>query len=208
MTTRSTPQHKLLAAATAEIIANGWAGFSLTKAARKATIPLATLYEICPGKGALLSLLGKEIDLAFLRHDHEIDPQMAPRDRAFDAMLCWFEHLEPHRPLLQAIREAGASDPGLIVDLLPLVARSAHWIAEVAHLPDTGWRGFAITRGMGLLMADTVPVWLDDTRDLARTMAHLDRRLRMIEEWSETLEGLRRDADPDNESDRDPDRTA
>jgi hypothetical protein len=43
-------------------------------------------------------------------------------------------------------------------------------------------------------MADTLPVWLDDERDLARTMAHLDRRLRTIEEWNETLQGLRRDA--------------
>ena len=81
-----------------------------------------------------------------------------------------------------------------------MAARSAHWIAEVALLPDTGWRGFAITRGIGLLMADTLPVWLADERDLARTMAHLDRRLRMIEEWNETLQGLRNDAssgDPD-----------
>jgi len=194
MTARSTPQQKLISAATSDIIANGWAGFSLTRAARKASISLATLYEICPGKAALLSLMGKEIDLAFLRHDHEIDPQMAARDRAFDAILCWFEHLEPYRPVLQAIRETGTADPGLIVDLLPLVARSAHWIAEVARLPDTGWRGFAITRGMGVLMADTLPVWLEDQRDLAKTMAHLDRRLRMIEEWSETIDGLGRQA--------------
>ena len=205
MTARNTSQQKLIAAATAEILAHGWSGFSLTKAARKAAIPLATLYEICPGKSALLAMIGKEIDLAFLRHDHQIDSQLPARDRAFDAILCWFEHLEPHRQMLQAMREAGAADPGLVVDLLPMVARSAHWIAEVAHLPDTGWRGFAIIRGMGLLMADTLTVWIDDQRDLARTMAHLDRRLRSIEEWSETLENLGRDATAAGGSDGDPD---
>lgn len=194
MTARKTPEQKLIAAATAEIAAHGWSGFSLTKAARKAAIPLATLYEICPGKGALLSLMGKEVDLAFLRQDHAIDAEMPARDRAFDAILFWFEHLEPIRPVLKAIRDAGKDDPVLLVDLLPMATRSANWIAEAARLPDTGWRGFAITRGIGLLMADILPVWLDDERDLARTMAHLDRRLRMIEEWNESLQGLRRDA--------------
>lgn len=194
MTARKTPEQKLIAAATADIVAQGWASFSLTKAARKAAIPLATLYEICPGKAALLSLMGKEVDLAFLRQDYAVDAQMPARDRAFDAILFWFEHPEPIRPVLMAIRDAGKEDPALLVDLLPMAARSANWIAEVARLPDTGWRGFAVTRGIALLMADTLPVWLDDERDLARTMAHLDRRLRMIEEWNETLQGLRRDA--------------
>jgi AcrR family transcriptional regulator len=194
MTARKTPEQKLIAAATAEIVAHGWSGFSLTKAARKAAIPLATLYEICPGKSALLSLMGKEVDLAFLRQDYAIDAGMPARDRAFDAILYWFEHLEPIRPVLVAIRDAGKDDPALLIDLLPMAGRSANWIAEVAHLPDTGWRGFAVTRGIALLMADTLPVWLDDERDLARTMAHLDRRLRMIEEWNEALQGLQRDA--------------
>jgi hypothetical protein len=54
---------------------------------------------------------------------------------------------------------------------------------------------------MGILMADTLPVWLDDERDLARTMAHLDRRLRMIEEWSETIDGLRREATAEDDKD-------
>jgi len=201
MTARKTPEQKLIAAATAEIVAHGWSGFSLTKAARKAAIPLATLYEICPGKAALLPLMGKDVDLAFLRQDHAVDAGMPARDRAFDAILYWFEHLEPIRPVLVAIRDAGKDDPALLIDLLPMAGRSANWIAEVARLPDTGWRGFAVTRGIALLMADTLPVWLDDERDLARTMAHLDRRLRMIEEWSESLEGLRRDAssnDDDN----------
>jgi AcrR family transcriptional regulator len=200
MTTRKTPEQKLVAAAAADIVAHGWPAFSLTRTARKASIPLATLYEICPSKTALLTLMGKEVDLAFLRKDHVIDPEMPARDRAFDAILLWFEQLETLKPVLQAIRDAGKDDPGLLIDLVPMAARSAHWIAEVALLPDTGWRGFAITRGIGLLMADTLPVWLADERDLARTMAHLDRRLRMIEEWNETLQGLRNDAssgDPD-----------
>jgi hypothetical protein len=38
-----------------------------------------------------------------------------------------------------------------------------------------------------VLLAETLGVWLKDGDDLAKTMAHVDRRLRMIEEWSETF---------------------
>ena len=112
MTTRKTPEQKLVAAAAADIVAHGWPAFSLTRTARKASIPLATLYEICPSKTALLTLMGKEVDLAFLRQDHVIDPEMPARDRAFDAILLWFEQLETLKPVLQAIRDAGKDDPG------------------------------------------------------------------------------------------------
>ena len=40
----------------------------------------------------------------------------------------------------------------------------------------------------GVLLAETLGVWLKDGEDLAKTMAHVDRRLRMIEEWAGMLQ--------------------
>jgi hypothetical protein len=119
---------------------------------------------------------------------------MHARDRAFDAILSWFEQLQPLKPVFAAIRNDSNGDISVIVDLVPMAMRSAHWIAASAQLPDVGWRGFVVTRGIGLLLADTLSVWLSDGEELAKTMAHIDRRLRTVEEWNETFQRVRRDA--------------
>ena len=201
MAARQTPEQKLVAAACKAIEEHGWTRLNLAQVAKKAKLPLATVYDICPTKAALLPLIGKDVDLRFLQHAPEVDAEMHPRDRAFDAILSWFEQLQPLKHVFAAIRNDSRGDLSLIVDLVPMAMRSAHWIASAAHLPDVGWRGFMVTRGIGLLMADTLSVWLSDSDDLARTMAHIDRRLRTIEEWNETLQRIRRDATSRSDSD-------
>ena len=76
--------------------------------------------------------------------------------------------------------------------------RSAQWIADIAGLPTSGWQGFVTTRGIGILLAETLSVWLQDGDDLAKTMAHVDRRLRTIEEWAEALQ-RRLTAEPESQ---------
>jgi AcrR family transcriptional regulator len=194
MATKQTPEQKFVTAACKAIEADGWTNLNLADVARKAKIPLSTVYDICPTKAALLPLIGKDVDLRFLENVSGIDETMHARDRAFDAILSWFEQLQPLKPVFTAIRNDSRGDLSLIVDLVPMAMRSAHWIAASARLPDIGWRGFAVTRGIGLLLADTLSVWLADSDDMAKTMAHIDRRLRTIEEWNESFHRIRRDA--------------
>lgn len=203
MATKQTPEQKLVIAACKAIETDGWTNLNLADVARKAKIPLATLYDMCPTKAALLPLIGKDVDLRFLENVSGIDETMHARDRTFDAILSWFEQLQPLKPVFAAIRDDSRGDLSLIVDLVPMAMRSAHWIAASARLPDIGWRGFAVTRGIGLLLADTLSVWLADSDDLAKTMAHIDRRLRTIEEWNDSFQRMRRDATSGSDGDDD-----
>ena len=66
MATKLSPEEKLVTAALAAIEKGGWKALSLTALARKAKIPPATLYELCPDKRALLALIAKRIDIAAL----------------------------------------------------------------------------------------------------------------------------------------------
>ena len=136
MAAKQTPEQKLVTAACKAIEEHGWTGLNLAQVAKKAKLPLATVYDICPTKSALLPLIGKDVDLKFLEHAPEIDAGMHPRDRAFDAILSWFEQLQPLKPVFAAIRNDSRGDLSLIVDLVPMAMRSAHWIASAAHLPD------------------------------------------------------------------------
>jgi AcrR family transcriptional regulator len=182
-----TPEEKLVTAALAAIEKSGWKTLSLTALARKAKIDAATLYDLCPDKRALLALIAKRVDIGLIERASEPDPNIPPRDRAFDAILSCFEAMTPLKPAIRIIHDDTAGDPGAFLDVLPATMRSAQWIADIAGLPTSGWQGFLTTRGIGVLLAETLGVWLKDGEDLAKTMAHVDRRLRMIEEWAETL---------------------
>nr|MBC8158924.1 TetR family transcriptional regulator [Alphaproteobacteria bacterium] len=61
---------------------------------------------------------------------------------------------------------------------LPCFLRSMAWMLEAAGLPSGGISGAARAAGLGALYANAVRVWLrDDTPDMAKTMAALDRGL-------------------------------
>ena len=184
MATKLSAEDRFVTAALAAIEKNGWKSLSLTALARKAKIPPEALYELCPDKHALLALIAKRIDLAALDRANEPDEDAPPRDRAFDAILSCFEAMTPMKPALQVIHDESVGDPGALLDALPATVRSAKWIADSAGLPTSGWQGFLVTRGIGVLLAETLGVWLKDGEDLAKTMAHVDRRLRLIEDWS------------------------
>ena len=201
MAAKPSPEEKLVAAALAAIEQSGWKSLSLTALARKAKIAPAALYELCPDKGALLALIAKRIDLAALERATDLDDDAPPRDRAFDAILSCFESMADLKPALQVIHDDSIGDPGAFLDALPSTIRSANWIADAAGLPTSGWQGFLVTRGIGVLLAETLGVWLKDGEDLAKTMAHVDRRLRMIEEWAGMLKnaGKRDPKTPDGD---------
>ena len=191
MATKLSPEEKLVTAALAEIERGGWKTLSLTALARKAKIPPATLYDLCPDKRALLQLIAKRVDIAALERAVEPDESIPPRDRAFDAIIGCFETIASLKPAIAVIHADTKGDPGAIFDVLPGTFRSAFWIADSAGLPTTGWQGFLVTRGIGILLAESMGIWLEDGEDLAKTMAHVDRRLRLIEEWIERLQNMR-----------------
>ena len=201
MATKLSPEDKLVSTALAAIEKTGWKSLSLLTVARKAKISPAMLYELCPDKRALLALIAKRVDIGAMERASEPDETMPPRDRAFDAIISCFESMTALKPAIRVIREESKNDPAATLDVLPATFRSAHWIADAAGLPTTGWQGLLTARGIGILLAETLPVWLDDGEDLAKTMAHVDRRLRLIEEWAERLQRRPEDEDESVEAD-------
>ena len=196
MAAKQTPQEKLVAAALAMIERDGWRALSLAHLARHANIPVETVYQLCPDKQALLRLIGAGIDVAALKRMNGPAENTPPRDRAFDAVLGCFEAMAPYKAALAVIQAETRGDPGGWLDAAPIFLRSAQWIADNAQLPTTGLRGFATTRGIAVLLADTMGIWLSDGEDLSKTMAHVDRRLRLAESWFGALDRTRDEKQP------------
>jgi len=160
---------------------------SLAQLARNSKIPIETFYQLCPDKNALLKLIAATIDVAALKRMAEPGDNEPARDRAFDSILICFEAMAPFKPALAVIYNETGSDPSQWLDVAPIFVRSAQWIADNARLPKTGLTGYATTRAIAALLAETMGVWLTDGEDLSKTMAHVDRRLRLAESWLNTF---------------------
>lgn len=187
MPAKLSPQQKIVNAALSLIEKKGWRALSLSTLAHKAGVPVETFYELCPNKAALMKLIGASVDIAALKRFAAPDERTPARDRAFDAVLTVFEAMTPFKPALKIIHEETRGDPAAWLDAAPVLVRSAQWVCDSAGLPTTGVYGFAVTRGIGVLLADTMGVWLSDGEDLSKTMAHVDRRLRTAESWFDLI---------------------
>ena len=94
-----------------------------------------------------------------------------------------FDALAPFKPGLRALaRGDGRADPLVWLASGCNLDRAMGWLREAIGLRPHGLRAAVAKRALGLAYLRTVRVWLDDdSADLARTMAELDRNLRRIE---------------------------
>lgn len=159
----------------------GWRRTGLGAIAAEAGLPLDEAHAACPSKLALLARFHRRIDRAALAGTSAADEP--PRDRLFDALMRRFDALAPHREALRAILRDSMADPAALLGL-PALLRSMGWMLERAGVSAAGWRGRCRAKLLTGLYLSVLRVFLDDdSADLARTMAALDRRLRAMESW-------------------------
>lgn len=182
---------RLLDAALDLIAAEGWRDLSMGAVARAAGVKLAELYENVPSRAALLTAFARRIDKAVLAEADAVDVEGSARDRLFDVLMLRFEAMEPWRGAVRVLRRELPRDPLTLLALRSAAVRSFNWSLEAAGFSASGFDGAARSRLIGYVFLRTLDVWLDDDpRDLARTMASLDRRLRRVERY---LPGGRKD---------------
>jgi AcrR family transcriptional regulator len=175
------PGDRLLDAALQLAARQGWRRTGLAEIAAEAGLPLDEAYAACPSKLALLARLHRRIDRAALADGG--DAGDAPRDRLFEVLMRRFEALAPHRPALRAILRDSRGDPAALLGLPALVCSMA-WMLERAGIPAAGWRGRFRAHVLAGLYVSVFRTFLeDDSADLAKTMAALDRRLRSMPSW-------------------------
>jgi hypothetical protein len=100
------------------------------------------------------------------------------RDRLFDTLMRRFDALQPHRAAIRVILRDGLGDPATLL-ALPGLFRSMGWMLEASGISSAGWRGRLRAKLLAGLYLSVLRVFLeDDSADLTRTMAALDRGLR------------------------------
>ena len=165
----------------------GWRNARLADIAEEAGLSLADLHDRYVSKQALLGGLVRHIDRIVLTGAQRSNGEdSSPRDRLFDILMQRFDTLNPYKDGIRAIVRDAAG--GGIAELLCggcRLLRSMRWMLEAAGIGTAGWLGGLRVKGLAVVFAATAQVWLrDDSEDMAKTMAALDRNLKRAERFA------------------------
>ncbi len=172
---------RVVAAAFDMAVARGWQSVTLNDVAESTGLSLAEVYRLFPSKTAILDRFVESVDAEVLAAG-AADLGEPPRDRLFDVLMRRFDALNPRKDAVASILNDLAGDPLAAAASLPAFLRSMGWMLEAAGLSASGAIGALRVKGLAAIWLDALRVWLhDDSPDMARTMAALDRNLRRAE---------------------------
>lgn len=177
----------------------GWRETTLADIAVAAKISLAVLHGHYPSKQAILAAYLDRVDRAMITG---VGPELLAepvRDRLFEVIMRRFDALAPQREGVRAIVRASCGDPCLGLATACRLRRSLALVLEVSGLDSSGVRGVIRIKALGLLYLRVLRVWLDDdSEDMARTMAALDKGLDRLDRAAARFSRRRsRDAAPE-----------
>lgn len=164
----------------------GWRGLALADVAERAGIKLAELVAHFPNKAAMLDAYVDRIDQHMMAGD--IDREEPARDRLFDAIMRRFDAMAPDRKALRTILRQSTDDPWAVLCGGRRMLRTMALILETAGISASGLRGMAKVHGVAAIYLYVFKKFLEDeSSDLARTMAALDKALRRATTCSDFL---------------------
>jgi AcrR family transcriptional regulator len=159
----------------------GWARFSFAELARRAEMSLAEVYAELPDRAALLRVLGRRLDAEMLAIDLGELEGMSPRERVFELIMRRLDAMAPYKEGLRTLARMAGRDLMLLATACCNLDRLSRRLLDAAtdDAPATTAVARRVTEAVYLR---TFRVWLDDdTPDMARTLAELDRRLQQAE---------------------------
>ena len=164
------------------VAAGGWRNLSYADIAKDAGLSLATAYEAYPSKAAILTGIGRDTDARLFASLEEDPLDGSVKDRLFDLIMRRLDVLSEHREAYAALAWELPRTPLEASCLALQLRRSLANMLEAAGLSASGLRGAFRIEGLGAIYACALRVWLkDDSADLSKTMAELDKRLGQVE---------------------------
>lgn len=157
----------------------GWENVTLRDIAARAGVGLAELYDLYCDKTDILAGYGRMVDRATLERIGAGDSDTEnKRERLFDILMERFEVLNDHREGVLSVLHGLWRDPKQAVIGAPHLARSMAWMLAAAGINTEGLRGAARVAALSALYLGLLKSWSeDDSPDMGRTMAALDRML-------------------------------
>ena len=173
---------RLIEAGLEEAASVGWRQTSMEAIAERANVSLGTALTLLPDKPHFVSHLLNLIDAQTLADITKVERDDTPRDRLFEVVMRRFDVLNANREAYRSIIFATARDPGAAALMVCSVRQSLIRTLAAAGIESSGLMGALRVKGLGLVGMYSLKVWLkDDSADLSKTMAALDRALKKAE---------------------------
>lgn len=173
---------RIVDAGLVEAGAVGWRNLSMNAVAARAGLSLGAVLGEVPTRAHLVARLFDRLDQRMLAGVRTLDEADSVRDRLFDVVMKRFDAMNADREGMRAVVS------GLTFDLpsgalaLCRTDRSAAAILAAAGVSPDGILGYARIQGMKVVLLCALRAWMDDdSADLAKTMAALDRALARAE---------------------------
>lgn len=162
-----------------------WDNVTMAAIADEAGLPLSDLSLMFDCREDIVIAYDRRVDADVLAG---FSSSGSERDQVFDILMERFERLNRDRAALCSILQSALRDPKQVVLGMPNLMRSMAWMLEGCGIETQGWRGAARVAGLAGVYAWTLRIWKDDeSPDLAKTMAALDKTLGRAEKLASTL---------------------
>mgnify|MGYP003624334507 CR=1 FL=1 len=160
----------------------GWHAVSLMDVANACELSLADVLEWFSDKTDLLVGYGRSLDLQTVSDLDKTDANAPLKDRLFDVLMTRIDLLNDNRGATLSILKDIKCSPVSAFIVLPHLSRSMQLMLDAAGGNVRGIKGNLCVYGLTLCYLNTLRVWCgDDSVDLSKTMAALDKNLGYFE---------------------------
>ena len=160
-----------------------WDRISLADIAAEARMPEDDFRALFPTKLSLLEAYGREVDEGVETRGKTISMDEHMKDRLFEVIMIRFDILGVHKDAVASIiRATLRGNPKTIAAGASALRRAMAQLLDLCGEPSGGLcRQFKV-RTLGLIYFYVLRIWLaDDTSDIGKTMAALDKALTRAE---------------------------
>jgi ubiquinone biosynthesis protein COQ9 len=166
----------------------GWVDLSFAEIAERAGVPIAEAHRIYSSKTAVLLGLSRAIDERILAGLGAEPLEGLAKDRLFDIVMRRFDILQADREAYRRLMRQLPATPQAFAALLCQLRRSLSLTLEAAGISASGLRGELRLQGLhAVYLAGLRAFATDDSADLSKTMAEIDKRLGQGEKISGML---------------------
>jgi AcrR family transcriptional regulator len=166
----------------------GWIDLSFAAIAEQAGVPIAEAHRIYSSKTAVLLGLTRSVDERIL-NSLAADPlEGSAKDRLFDIVMRRFDVLKADRSAYRRLMRQLPATPNAFAALVCQLRRSLSLTLETAGISASGLKGALRLKGLLAIYVVGLRTFAnDESEDLAKTMAEIDKRLGQAERLSEML---------------------
>src|SRR5882724_227402 len=166
----------------------GWIDLSMADIAEHAGVSLADAHRAYRSKTAILVGLTRALDERLIAGLDSDPLEGSAKDRLFDLLMRRFDILKADRAAYRRLMRQLPATPGEFAALLCRLRRSLSLMLEAAGVSASGLKGELRLQGLGAVYTAGLRAFVnDESEDLSKTMAEIDKRLGQAERLSDML---------------------